>query len=92
MSFHHTVDFSEGNKMVFFLMKLVFKENGIVVAKIDFKLSKKIISEVNYKEKVSWSFRSLGSGSLSKGGDSGSSPRVWDNNIKDGYLPNQFCI
>ena len=41
MGFHLTVDFSEGNKMVFFsLWKLAFKENGIVVAKIDFKLSK----------------------------------------------------
>ena len=52
----------------------------------------KIAVEVNYKEKVSWSFRSLGSGSLGKEGDSGSSPRVGDNNIKDGYLPNWFCI
>ena len=40
MGFHRTVDFSEGNKMVFFLMKIIFKKNGIVVAKIDFKLSK----------------------------------------------------
>ena len=54
--------------------------------------SAKIRSEVNYKEKVSWSFRSLGSGSLGKGGDSGSSPCIGDNNLKDGYLPNQFCI
>ena len=43
-------------------------------------------------KKVSWSFRSLGLGSLGKWGDSGSSPRVKDNNIKDGHLPNQFCI
>ena len=56
-----------------------------------FKLSK-IISEINYKEKVSWSFRSLGSGSLGKWGDFESSPRVGDNNIKDGYLPNRFYI
>ena len=42
------------------------------------------------KEKVSWSFRSLGSGSLGKEGDSESSPRVGDNNIKDGYLSNRF--
>ena len=62
-----------------------------MVANIDFKLSKKI-SEINYKEKVSWSSRSLGSGSLSKGGDSKSSPCVGDNNIKDGYLLNWFCI
>ena len=52
----------------------------------------KIAVEVNYKENVPWSFRSLGSGSLVKGGDSGSSPRIGDNNIKDGYLPNRFCI
>ena len=56
-----------------------------------FKLSK-IISEINYKEKVSWSFRSLGSGSLDKGGDSGSSHHIGDNNIKDGYFPNRFYI
>ena len=54
--------------------------------------SAKIVIEVNYKENVSWSFRSLGSGSLGKGGDSGSSPRIGDNNIKDGYLLNRFCI
>ena len=54
--------------------------------------SAKIVIEVNYKENVSWSFRSLGSGSLGKGGDSGSSPRIGDNNIKDGYFLNQFCI
>ena len=52
--------------------------------------SAKIRREVNYKEKVSWSFRSLGSGSLGKEGDSESSPRVGDNNIKDGYLSNRF--
>ncbi|RVW36262.1 hypothetical protein CK203_107269 [Vitis vinifera] len=40
----------------------------------------------------SGSDRSLGSGSLGKGGDFGSSPRIGDNNIKDGYLPNRFCI
>ena len=62
-----------------------------MVAKINFKLSKNI-SDINYKENVSWSFRSLGSGSLGKEGDSGSSPRVGDNNIKDGYLPNRFYI
>ena len=91
MGFLRTSDFREGNEMVFFLMKLAFRENGIVVEKVDFKLSK-IAIEVNYKENVSWSFRSLGSGSLGKGGDSGSSPRIGDNNIKDGYLPNRFCI
>ena len=48
-----------------------------------------IITDFNYKEKVSWSFGSLGSGSLDKIGDSGSFPRVGDNNIKNGYLPNQ---
>ena len=62
-----------------------------MVAKIDFKL-RETICEINYKEKVSWRCRSLGSGSLGKGGDSGSSPRIWDNNIKDGYLPNRFYI
>ena len=69
MGFLRTSDFREGNEMVFFLMKLAFRENGIVVEKVDFKLSK-IAIEVNYKENVSWSFRSLGSGSLGKGGDS----------------------
>ena len=39
MGFHCIVDLTEGNKMVF-LWKLALKENGIVVAKIDFKLSK----------------------------------------------------
>ena len=52
----------------------------------------KIAVEVNYKENVPWSFRSLGLGSLGKGGDSGSSPRIGDNNVNDGYLPNRFCI
>ncbi|KAL6315041.1 hypothetical protein AAG906_030883 [Vitis piasezkii] len=46
----------------------------------------------SHAKKVSWSCRSLGSGSLGKGGDFGSSHRVGDNNIKDGYLPNRFCI
>ena len=55
-------------------------------------LKAKIAIEVNYKENVSWSFRPLGSGSLGKGGDSGSSPRIEDNSIKDGYLLNRFCI
>ena len=63
-----------------------------MVENFDFKLKKKIEIEVNYKEKISWSFRSLGSGSLGKRGDSGSSPRIGDNNIKYGYLSNRFCI
>ena len=45
---------------------------------VGFKLTKKIVTEFNYKEKVSWSFRSLGSGSLYKMGDSGSFPRIGD--------------
>ena len=57
---------------------------------IGFKFTK--ITEINYKEKVSWSFRSLGSSSLGKGGDSRSFPCVGDNNIKDGYLSNRFYI
>ena len=40
MGFLRTSDFSEGNEMVLFLMKIGFKENGIVVEKVDFKLSK----------------------------------------------------
>ena len=40
MGFLRTSDFREGNEMVFFLMKLAFRENGIVVEKVDFKLSK----------------------------------------------------
>ena len=40
MGFHRTINLNEGDKMVFFLMTLAFKENGIVVAKIDSKLSK----------------------------------------------------
>ena len=39
IGFLRTSDFSEGNEMVLFLMKLAFKENGIVVEKVDFKLS-----------------------------------------------------
>ena len=54
--------------------------------------SAKIVIEVNYKENVSWNFRSLGSGFLGKWGDSRSSPHIRDNNIKNGYLPNRFCI
>ena len=51
----------------------------------------KIVTEINFKEKVSWSFRSLGSGSLGKGGDFGYFPHVGDNNIQNGYLLNQ-CV
>ena len=46
--------------------------------KVDFKLNKNIVSKFNYKEKVSWSFKSLGSGSLGKMGDSESFPRIGD--------------
>ena len=52
MRFHRTVDLIEGNNMVLFLMK-AFKENAIVVAKIDFKLSKN-------KVKLTIKKRSLG--------------------------------
>ena len=79
-------------KWCFSLWKLAFKENGILVENIDFKLRKDTVIEVNYKEKVPWSFKSLGLGSLGKGGDSRSFPRIGDSNIKDGYLPNHFCI
>ena len=40
MGFLRTSDFSEGNDMVLFLMKLAFKETRIVVEKVDFKLNK----------------------------------------------------
>ena len=40
MGFLRTSDFSEGNEMVLFLMKLAFKETRIVVEKVDFKLNK----------------------------------------------------
>ena len=50
-----------------------------------------MVTGINYKEKVSWSFRLLGSGSLYKRGDSGSFPRIGDNNIKNGYLSNR-CV
>ena len=62
-----------------------------MVSKIYFKLSKNNKWSY-YKEKVFWSFRSLGLSSLGKGGGSGSSPRVGDNNIKDGYLSNRFYV
>ena len=55
---------------------------------IGFKFTK--ITEINYKEKVSWSFRSLGSGSLYKRGDSRSFPRIED--LTYSYLPNQCVI
>ena len=51
----------------------------------------KIVTEINYKEKFSWSFRSLGSDSLDKRGDSRSFPPVGDNSIKNGYLSNR-CV
>ena len=59
--------------------------------KVGFKLTKNS-NWNNYKEKVSWNFKSLGSGPLGKGGDSGSFPRVGENNINYGYLPNRIFI
>ena len=54
---------------------------------IGFKFTK--ITEINYKEKVSWSFRSLGSGFLYKMGDSGSFPRIGD--LTYSYFSNR-CV
>ena len=56
--------------------------------KVDIKLNK-ITNKINYKEKVSWSFKSLGSGSLGKMGDSESFPRIRD--LTYSYLPNR-CV
>ena len=55
---------------------------------VGFKLTK----NSNYKEKVSWSFRLLGSGSLDKRGRFQIFSSRWDNNIKNGYLPNRCAF
>ena len=54
---------------------------------IGFKFTK--ITEINYKEKVSWSFRSLGSGSLYKREDFEYFPRIGD--LTYSYPPNR-CV
>ena len=55
---------------------------------VGFKLPKNS-TEINYKENVSWSFKSLGSGFLYKMGDSESFPCIGDLNYS--YFPNQ-CV
>ena len=47
MGFHRTVDLVKGIKWCFSLWKLAFKENGILVENVDFKLSKNTVIEVN---------------------------------------------
>ena len=51
-----------------------------------------MLTEINYKERGFLEFQVISSGSLCKRGDSGSFPRVGENNINYGYLPNQIFI
>ena len=68
---------------------LALKEIIMMVEKgVGFKLPKNS-TDINYKENVSWSFKSLGSGFLYKMGDSRSFPRIRD--LTYSYLPN-WCV
>ena len=88
MGFHITHDISF--KRWFSFYQLALKENIIIwLKKIVFKLFKIIIViNFNYKEKVSWTSRSLGSGSLYKRGAFGSFPRIGD--LTYSYFPNRY--
>ena len=90
MSFHFTHDISLKNWIGIFFYELPLKENIIFgLKRFSFKLTKLVI-DFNYKEKVSWSFKSLGSGSFYKKGDSGSFPCIRD--LTYSYPPNRCVI
>ena len=89
MGFHFTIDINSKMNWCFFISRLALKENIILFEKVGFKLTKKIVTNTNYKEKASWIFRSLGLCSLYKREDSRSFPRI--RNLTYSYHPNR-CV